>query len=256
LRFFLEIAYKGTAYHGWQIQKNAVSVQEVLNKVLSAILSEKVETIGSGRTDTGVHALRQFVQIDSQKYLNQEVYLYKFNRMLPPDICINIIHPVIDEANARFDAISRSYEYRIINKKNPFFQDLYYHFYKELDVDKMNKAAAILLKKHNFESFSKVKTEVNHFLCSITRAEWIRNNENLTFFVSADRFLRGMVRALVGTLLNVGLGRISVNDFEAIIDSKDRKKAGRAAPASGLFYTNVVYPDHIFLNKGKKTNLE
>ncbi|CAN5323912.1 tRNA pseudouridine(38-40) synthase TruA [soil metagenome] len=249
MRFFLEITYKGTAYHGWQIQKNAVSVQEVLNKTLSKVLGEKVETIGSGRTDTGVHALQQFVHLDSEKDLGEETYLYKFNRMLPLDISIQAIHTVTDEANARFDAISRNYEYRINSVKDPFLQDLCYFYFKEVDVEKMNLAADILLKKHNFESFSKVKTEVNHFLCNITRAEWVRKNEKLTFFVSADRFLRGMVRTLVGTLLNVGLHRISVNDFEEIIESKDRKKAGRAAPAQGLFYTKVIFPDHIFLNK-------
>lgn len=251
LRFFLEIAYKGTAYHGWQIQKNAVSVQEVLNKSLSKILSEKVETIGSGRTDTGVHALMQFVHLDSEKDLSEEKYLYRFNKLLPPDISIKSIHPVITEANARFDATLRSYEYRIINVKDPFLQDLCYPFFKKVDVEKMNLAAELLLKKDNFESFSKVKTEVNHFICKITHAEWIRNNENLTFFVSADRFLRGMVRTIVGTLLNVGSGKISVKDFEDIIDSKDRKEAGWAAPAQGLFYTRVEYPEHIFLSKGK-----
>jgi tRNA pseudouridine38-40 synthase len=249
LRFFLEIAYKGTAYHGWQIQKNAVSVQEVLNDTLSKILSEKVATIGSGRTDTGVHALMQYVHLDSEKDLSEDIYIYRFNKLLPPDISIKSICRVIEDANARFDAISRSYEYRIINFKDPFLQDLRYQFFNEVDVEKMNRAAALLLKKNNFESFSKVKTEVNHFLCKITRAEWIRNNENLTFFVSADRFLRGMVRTMVGTLLDVGSGKLSVKDFEDILDSKDRKRAGWAAPAQGLFYTRVEYPEHIFLKK-------
>ncbi len=246
MRFFLEIAYKGTAYHGWQIQKNAISVQEVLNKSLSKLLSEVPDTIGSGRTDTGVHAIQQFVQLDCKENLLEEDFLYRMNKMLPRDIIIKSVKRVKDNAHARFDAGSRSYEYRIITEKDPFLMDLRYYYPKPLDLEKMNEAAALLLKYKNFESFSKVKTDVRTFNCCISRAEWIRNKEEISFHVSADRFLRGMVRALVGTLLEVGQHKIMVQGFEEIILSKDRKMAGKAAPAHALFFTKIVYPDFIF----------
>lgn len=248
LRFFLEVAYKGTAYHGWQIQKNAISVQEVINNVLSTILSDNIETIGSGRTDTGVHAEKQVLHLDSKKNLLEGIYLNKLNKMLPKDISVKAIKRVKDDAHARFDAVSRSYEYRIVVNKDPFLEDLSYFLSKELDIDGMNKAATVLLGKKDFESFSRVKTDVRTFFCNITKAVWIRKNDNLTFYVSADRFLRGMVRAIVGTMIDVGLHKLTIRDFEDIIESKDRRNAGSAAPAHGLFFTKVEYPNDIFLD--------
>ncbi|MDQ3393795.1 MAG: tRNA pseudouridine(38-40) synthase TruA [Bacteroidota bacterium] len=246
MRFFLEIAYRGTAYHGWQIQKNAVTVQEVLNKILSKLLSHEVATIGSGRTDTGVHALQQFVHIDSTMDLMDEGFMYRMNKMLPREITLKSVKKVKEDAHARFDAISRSYEYRIITEKNPFLIDLRYYYSKSLDLDTMNEASKFLLEQNDFESFSKVKTDVRTFNCKIARAEWIRNHEGITFYISADRFLRGMVRAIVGTLLEVGQNKLTVKDFEEIIKSKNRRSAGKAAPAHGLFFSNISFPEHIF----------
>lgn len=246
MRFFLEIAYKGTAYHGWQIQKNAVSVQEVLNKTLAKLLSEEPETFGSGRTDTGVHALQQFVHIDCKENLLEEDFLYRMNKMLPSDITLKSVRKVKDDAHARFDAVSRSYEYRIITEKDPFLMDLRLYYAKPLDLEKMNEAAALLLNYNDFESFSKVKTDVRTFNCNITRAEWIRNKDGITFHISADRFLRGMVRALVGTFLETGQYKLRVKDFEEIILSKNRKRAGKTAPAHALFLTKIEYQETIF----------
>ncbi|MDQ3534298.1 MAG: tRNA pseudouridine(38-40) synthase TruA [Bacteroidota bacterium] len=246
MRFFLEIAYKGTAYHGWQIQKNAMSVQEVLNKMLAKLLSDEPETIGSGRTDTGVHALQQYVHIDSGKNLLDADFLYKINKILPRDIVIKSVKKVKDDAHARFDAVSRSYEYRMVTEKDPFLLDVTYYHSKKLDIDEMNKAASLLLKYTDFESFCKVKTDVKSFDCNVTRAEWVKRGIMITFNISSNRFLRGMVRALVGTLLEVGQGKLTVQDFEEIILSKNRKKAGKAAPAHGLFFTKIIYPDFIY----------
>lgn len=246
MRFFLEIAYKGTIYHGWQVQKNAISVQEVLNKVLAKLLSAEPETVGSGRTDTGVHALQQIIHIDCLEDIQDENFLYRMNKMLPDDISLNSITRVKDDAHARFDAVSRSYEYRIITYKDPFLKDLTYYYSKPLDVELMNEAAAILLKHKDFESFSKVKTDVRTFNCKITRAEWIRKNKSVTFHISADRFLRGMVRTIVGTLLEVGQKKLSMQQFEDVILSKNRTSAGKSAPAHGLYFTHIEYPKTVF----------
>jgi tRNA pseudouridine38-40 synthase len=246
MRYFLELAYKGTSYHGWQVQKNAISVQEVLNKALSTLLREEIITTGSGRTDTGVHASQQFVHFDYEGELTPHNLVHKLNSIFPVDIVAYSVFTVKNDAHARFDAVSRSYEYRIIQKRNPFLHQLSYYFPNELHIEKMNLAASKLLLHEDFESFSKVKTDTNTFLCNITRAEWLSENELLTFHISANRFLRGMVRALVGTLLEVGKGKIEVEDFEKIIEKRNRNEAGRAVPAGGLFLTRVEYPDTIY----------
>ena len=248
MRYFIDLAYKGTDYHGWQVQNNVLSVQQVLNNVLSTILRSEIFTVGSGRTDAGVHASQQIAHFDTEVILDPEKHLFKFNSMLPADISIKSIHRVTDEAHARFDATKRSYEYKIGSAKNPFHDDLEYTFNAELDIDAMNEASQLLLGTNDFESFSKVHTEVNNFLCSISRAEWKLDNELLTFYVSANRFLRGMVRTMVGTLLDVGMSRTSLLEFNAIIKSKDRTKAGRAVPAKGLFLSEVIYPVEIYIH--------
>jgi len=245
LRYFFEIAFKGSAYHGWQIQKNALSVQEVINNTLSQLVGHPVVSTGSARTDTGVHAEQLFFHVDLEKSIRKDTFLSKVNKMLPWDILLKNISLVQDDLNARYDAIQRSYDYRILTYKDPFLEGQYYYYSRSLDLEQMNKAAAILLKCKNFKSFSRVKTSVNHFECKLTRAEWVKENGRLTFFVSANRFLRGMVRAMVGTLLEVGLGRITVQEFRKILADQDRRRAARSVPAQGLFLTEIRYPFNI-----------
>lgn len=247
LRYFIELAYKGTQYHGWQIQANSNSVQGEINKALSIILREDVETIGSGRTDTGVHATQQFAHFDTWRELKARTFIHSMNSLLPHDIVIKNLYRVPDEAHTRFDAIQRSYEYRIARLKNPFLHQQCYIFPGELAIDKMNAAARLLLQHTDFESFSKVKTEVYTFNCTINRAEWEQTADLLIFHISANRFLRGMVRAITGTLLEVGLGRLSIEEFGSIIQAKNRQAAGRALPPEGLFLTEVQYPKDLFL---------
>lgn len=248
MRYFVEIAYKGTAYHGWQIQKNAISVQGLINVALGKIIGKVVETVGSGRTDTGVHAEQQFFHMDLDTHLSPETIKFKVNNMLPGDIGIKKVIPVKHNQHARFDAIERKYQYRIARVKDPFIENLCYYYNGSLNVEEMNRAADLLLNHSNFQCFSKVKTDVDHFECKITQAEWKEINNLLIFFVSANRFLRGMVRAIVGSLLDIGSGRNSVVDFQKILESRERKMAGMSVPASGLFLTQVHYPQYFFQN--------
>lgn len=247
-RYFLNIAYKGTGYHGWQIQENANTVQAELQKCLSTLFRQETDIMGSGRTDTGVHATHQIAHFDSPEELDGPQWIFKLNSFLPPDISIQTLRLVKPDTHARFDATKRSYQYLIHQKKSPFQEKLSYYYPKELDVETMNQAAEKLMGEQNFESFSKVKTEVNTFICTIKEARWEKQNDSLVFHVTANRFLRGMVRALVGTLLDVGLGKLTVADFVNIIESRDRKKAGRAVPAHGLYLTAVVYPDSVYID--------
>ncbi|MTI41612.1 tRNA pseudouridine(38-40) synthase TruA [Fulvivirga lutimaris] len=249
MKYLFEIAYKGTNYHGWQRQKNAMTVQQMVEEAFSKIMRTEISILGSGRTDTGVHCEQQFFHIETESEIpDADRLLFKINNYLPEDIAIKNAALVSDNAHARFSAFSRSYEYRMTLVKDPFNAPLRYFFNRPLDIKTMNEAAALLIGKQDFECFSRVKTEVNNFFCDITEAKWVLEGDNLTFYISANRFLRGMVRAIVGTLLKVGLGKITVNQFQEIIDSKDRKNAGAAAPAQGLFLTKVVYPQDIFIN--------
>jgi tRNA pseudouridine38-40 synthase len=248
-RYFIELAYKGTAYHGWQIQRNATGVQQLVNRALSLKLGETIETIGSGRTDKGVHALQQFAHFDIKKHLNEQHLVFQLNRVLPKDITARNIYEVNPEAHARFDAESRSYVYKINRIKDPFLTDTSYYRRGDLDLDLMIRCAEIFKTTVDFESFSKVKTDVNHFRCVISQSKWLQYDEKLYYHVTADRFLRGMVRTLVGTMLDIGTGKTSLKDLEKIINSQDRKKAGRAVPAHGLYLTEVRYPSSIFLNR-------
>lgn len=242
MRYFLEIAYQGTNYHGWQVQHNAQSVQSVIQEKLCLLLGTSIEITGSGRTDTGVHAEQQFAHFDSEIPLIASRFCYRLNAMLPKDISILNLYEVNAEAHARFDAIQRTYQYRIVTRKNPFLFRLSYFSNQRYYLDRMNQAAEILKKYEDFQTFSKVRTDVKHFKCQISEAIWKDEGDLLIFEISANRFLRGMVRAIVGTLLEVGVNKMSLHDFETVIQSKDRNKAGRAVPAEGLFLTKVQYP--------------
>ena len=242
LRYFIEFAYNGTHYHGWQYQPNAVSVQETLNKVFSTLLQEKTDIMGAGRTDAGVHAKQMYGHFNSDIVIDNSKFIHKANSFLPKDIVIfDIIH-VHDEAHARFDATSRTYNYHISTYKNVFTNDLAWYSSKDLDVIAMNEAAKVLLDFTDFKCFSKTNTDVNTYNCKITEAFWTIEKEQLVFTITADRFLRNMVRAIVGTLINIGLHKITILDFIQIIESQNRENAGFSVPAHGLFLTNIEYP--------------
>jgi len=235
------LSYKGTNYHGWQIQPDASSVQEEITKALATILQEKILLVGAGRTDAGVHASQMFAHVDTVKKLTDD-YVHKLNAILPNDIVIKSIKEVSDETHARFDAVSRTYEYRILLGRDPFLLDITWQLHqKNLQIEKMNEAANLLFEYEDFESFSKVKTDVNTFNCTIMKAVWTLEDKHLIFYIKANRFLRNMVRAIVGTLLEVGLGKKTVEDFRKIIESKKRSEAGLSVPAKGLFLTEVCY---------------
>lgn len=242
MRYFLEMAFKGTHYAGWQVQENAVAVQQKINEALSTIASCPVETLGCGRTDTGVHAKQFFVQFDwKEKISDPSRFIFQLNGILPYDIVIFDLHEVSPDASARHDAIARTYEYYIYSGKNPFLREFATWYTKKYDISLLNKAAAELLGYDDFACFSKSRTEVKHFICHITEAGWNFENGLLVFRITSNRFLRGMVRAIVGTLLQVGSGEISIHEFRSIIESKDRKKAGASVPAQGLYLSAVRY---------------
>jgi|TARA_B110001454_G_C12714354_1_gene431997 tRNA pseudouridine38-40 synthase len=241
LRYFIELSYNGKNYHGWQIQPDVISVQEKLNSALSIILQKKIEVVGAGRTDTGVHASQMFAHFDVDSELKGD-YVFKLNSILPDDIVVYKLFLVDDEKHVRFDAVSRSYEYKIWLGRNPFLLDVTWQIHSQnLDINLMNEAASLLLEYEDFQTFSKVKTDVYTFNCNVTQAVWKKNINELTFYISANRFLRNMVRSIVGTLLDVGLGKLSLDDFRKIIESKNRGKAGLSVPAKGLFLTQIKY---------------
>ena len=246
MRYFLKLSYNGTNYHGWQEQPNAVSVQSTIEKALSLILRYPTKIVAAGRTDAGVHASQMYAHFDTEKIIDITLIRKKINSFLPKDIAIDQIIPVTDDAHARFDALARSYVYKIHQKKNPFLTNLSWFMHKPLDVELMNTAAKTLLFFDNFQSFSKTHTDVKTFICHIEKVEWIKQGDKLTFYITADRFLRNMVRAIVGTLIDVGLHKISVDDFTTIIEAKNRQKAGFSVPAKGLYLTEIVYPKKIF----------
>ena len=247
MRYFFEIAYNGTNYAGWQSQANALGVQAVVEEVLSKIFRTTVPVVGSGRTDAGVHCEQQFFHADILKEFDVSQLIHRINSFLPRDIAVQSIRKVKSDVSARHAAIERCYQYRITRKKNPFLEGLAWHYFKPLDVHKMNSAAAVLLGEHDFQCFSKVKTDVNHFICAVMRAEWVEHGDRLEFTISANRFLRGMVRAIIGTLLDVGTGKTTMKEFQLILQNKDRRKAGANAPAYGLYLIKVKYPSHVFV---------
>lgn len=248
MRYFIELSYKGTAYNGWQKQNNSLGVQQVIEEAMSKVLRKPIEITGSSRTDTAVHAEEQYAHFDFEEIKDTAQLVYNINGLIPRDVALSRIFKVPEDTNSRFAATHRRYEYRIVRNKNPFLLNLAYLSRAVLDIEKMNQAAALLLVHNDFESFSKIHTSVNNFRCNITEAVWEERGDLLIFKVQSNRFLRGMVRALVGTLLEVGKGKRTVESFEEVIIARDRKKAGAQAPAEGLFLVEVGYPKELIPN--------
>ena len=247
-RYFIELSYDGTNYHGWQTQPNAVTVQEVLDKALSTVLREPIETVGCGRTDTGVHAKEFFAHFAPQPpeggVFDEPILsnmVRSLNSILPRDIAIKNIIPVHPDAHARFDATLRSYQYHIHFNKDPFKNGYSWLLRDEPDLELMNRAAKIIMEYTDFSCFSKSNTQVKTNNCKISRAEWVRVDDGIIFHISADRFLRNMVRAIVGTLIMVGRKEIAPEAVRDIIESKNRSNAGTSVPACGLYLTEVKY---------------
>jgi tRNA pseudouridine38-40 synthase len=234
-RYFIELSYNGGAYHGWQRQPNAISVQHVLEESLSKLLRENISILGAGRTDTGVHARQMFAHFDLTTVIeDQKELVFLLNGFLPNDIAIKKIHRVISSAHARFDASERSYEYHIASVKDPFYAAFHHYLKNKPDIDLMNQATKILLAYED--------------LCNIKTAEWRPEGTSLVFYIRANRFLRNMVRAIVGTLLEIGFKKRAVEDMESIIKSRDRSQAGFSAPAKGLYLTEILYPQDLFID--------
>jgi tRNA pseudouridine38-40 synthase len=245
-RYFMQISFKGTRYHGWQIQPNALTVQEVMEKTLTTLLNEDISVTGAGRTDTGVHATFYMLHFEPAGRIGDyEKLVYRMNRFLPPDITVKKIMEVSNEAHARFSAVSRTYTYYLSTVKDPFQTESSYIYTVPLDILAMNEAARVLTEYEDFTSFSKLHSDVKTNNCRVFHAEWIKNGDMLVFTIRADRFLRNMVRAIVGTLLKTGRGELTVTEFRKIIEQKDRAAAGVSAPARGLFLTGIQYPEHI-----------
>jgi len=243
MRYFLTFQYKGTAYHGWQIQPNAKTVQEELQQAMEVILREKVELTAAGRTDTGVHAKRMVAHFDCDENLVIDKIKFKLNSYLGKDISILGLRAVSSDAHARFDALSRTYHYKIHFSKNPFLKEFSYRIPFDLDFIKMNEAASLLLGKKDFSCFSKSNTQTYTNDCEIFKAEWKKENDFWCFEIKANRFLRNMVRAIVGTLIEIGQGKRSVESLKELIDSKDRSAAGSSVPAHGLYLIDIDYPN-------------
>lgn len=251
-RYFIELSYLGTHYHGWQIQPNAISIQQKINEALEILFRTGIMVTGCGRTDTGVHAKEFFTHVDldfNNISFPTDQLEYKLNSILPDDISIHRIFEVDQEAHSRFDATARTYEYHLTTKKDVFRKDLSYSLpYRNVDFNLMNEAAKILMEYEDFECFSKTGTDVNTFNCEISHAKWEETEEAYwVFTIRADRFLRNMVRAIVGTLLEVGRGQMSLTDLRQVIESKNRSNAGWSVPGKGLFLTKIEYP---YIKKG------
>ena len=245
MRYFVELSYDGNPFVGWQRQPAGDSVQSCLEDALSILFRKPLSIVGAGRTDAGVHAHQLFAHVDLDEHVDQDL-TFRLNKLLPKEIAVRNIIAVAQDAHARFDAVSRSYRYHITTQKNPFLQKRSYQFAKPLDLDLMNQAAKILIDHEDFKCFSKSKTDVKTYVCDIQQVHWQQNGSELVFFIQANRFLRNMVRAIVGTLIEVGLRKISISDFEAILASRDRSQAGYSVPAHGLYLEKVNYPKHIF----------
>lgn len=248
MRYFLYFAYDGTQYHGWQIQPNAVTVQLRIEEAMQTILRQPTPVTGAGRTDAGVNARLMVAHFDTDTPLSDPaIFADRLNRLLPPDIAIYHCVPVTDDAHARFDATSRTYKYYVIDHKSPFAERYAWRYRGVLDFELMNQAAEILYKYTDFTSFSKLHTDVKTNNCIVTHARWEREGEGYTFTITADRFLRNMVRAIVGTLIEVGRHKITIDDFEAVIIGKNRSLAGTSMPGKALFLHDVTYPETLFV---------
>lgn len=242
MRYFIHLAYKGTVFHGWQMQPNAYSVQACVQDAVSKILSESISIVGAGRTDTGVHASCYYAHFEIETPFDCRDFCHALNRITPPDIAFFSVFPVASDMHARFSAISRTYTYTITRIKNPFVIDTALLYSMSLDVDAMNRAASCLYNYTDFSSFSKLHTDVRTHNCKIMHAEWHESDSLLVFTIQANRFLRNMVRAIVGTLLDVGRGKITVDDFSRIIENQNRQEAGQSIAAHGLSLVDVSYP--------------
>ena len=250
-RYFLELAYYGKSFHGWQKQNNAISVQETLDNCLKTLLKQEIESMGCGRTDTGVHASQFYVHFDSDNLIPDTVkFIYHLNAMLPKSIAIYSCFQVNDDAHARFDATLRSYSYYIQTVKDPFLNPYTYFFPFDLDIEKMNLAASTLLTHNDFACFAKAGAQSHTNLCQISYAQWKTSGNMLYFSISANRFLRGMVRAIVGTMIDVGQNKISVDEFKNILTSGNRNNAGPTVAADGLFLEEIKYP---YITSARKT---
>lgn len=249
LRYFIELSYHGKNYHGWQIQPNEISVQETIEQALSILLKQPITVVGCGRTDAGVHASQFFLHFDIENPVDKEKLKFRLNSFLPEDIAIFQIIKVKDDAHARFDAVSRSYRYQISLIKDVFNTDLSLKLHEaDLDLDQMNKAAELMMKYDDFKCFSRSKTDVKTYQCDISNAYWNKEEDKLIFCITANRFLRNMVRAIVGTLLEVGMNKMNLDQFKNVIESRDRTKAGASVKAKGLYLTQIDYPKHIFMD--------
>ncbi|MCL3781258.1 tRNA pseudouridine(38-40) synthase TruA [Prolixibacteraceae bacterium JC049] len=244
-RYFIQLAYNGKNYHGWQIQPNAISVQEELNKALTVLLKNDINVVGAGRTDTGVHASFFVAHFETDATFDPKQLTYKLNRFIRGQVSVEQIFEVDSEMHARFSALSRSYKYFISKKNNPFSSELAYHHRVPLDVEKMNEAGKILFDYIDFTSFSRLHTDVKTNNCRIDKVQWTEDGDFLVFEIKADRFLRNMVRAIVGTLIQVGEGKCTIEDFRKIIEDKNRGRAGASAPGNALFLTDIEYPEEV-----------
>ena len=252
MRYFIQLSYDGTGYHGWQVQPNGVSVQEVLQKALSTLLRQPTEVTGAGRTDAGVHASMMVAHFDwpaahegeggEEMPLDCTQLTYKLNRLLPPDVAVQAVRPVGPEMHARFSATRRTYHYYIHTRKDPFLRGYSWQVNVPLDFALMNEAAQVLLEYSDFTSFSKTGTDVKTNICQLTEARWeqLKPGE-WRFTVSANRFLRNMVRAIVGTLVEVGRHRMTISQMRHAIEAKDRQRAGESVPGHALYLTNIEY---------------
>ncbi len=252
-RYFIYLAYDGTNYHGWQVQPNGISVQECLSKALSTLLRRETEVVGAGRTDAGVHASLMVAHFDWEKPIDTTLLTDKLNRLLPPDISVYRVRPVRPEAHVRFSATARTYKYYVTESKYPFDRQYRWRIFAPLNYQRMNEAARLLFDYTDFTSFSKLHTDVKTNNCRVTQAEWRQADERTwVFTIRADRFLRNMVRAVVGTLVEVGRGKMSVEGFRRVIEQKDRCKAGTSVPGHALFLVDVEYPEELFLDGSDK----
>lgn len=253
MRYFIYLAYNGREYCGWQIQPNGISVQETIEKALHTLLRTPTPIVGAGRTDSGVHARMMTAHFDSdQKEMDTIVLANRLNSILPKDIVIYQVKKVREEAHARFDATSRLYCYYVTTQKDPFLHLLKYKIFGTLDIDNMNACAKVLFEYEDFTSFSKLHTDVKTNNCTIMQAYWTKEGDDYIFTIQANRFLRNMVRSIVGTLIDAGKGKISVNDMKKIIEAKDRGKAGISVPAQALFLEEVEYDNNIFIENEDK----
>lgn len=257
MRFFIRLAYNGAPFHGWQRQPDAISVQQRIEEVMSLILRHNISIIGAGRTDTGVNASEMFAHFDLEEPIaDVSRFLHSVNHLLAPHIVVFELIPVVEGAHARFDAESRTYHYYVSHRRSPFSRDFEWFCPSQLDYETMNEAAALLIGTKDFTSFSKLHTDAKTNICTVTEAHWYTSphpqaemdgTERRCFTITANRFLRNMVRAIVGTLVEVGRGKMSVEDFAKVIEAKDRCAAGESMPGNALFLHRIVYPENIFL---------